>query len=61
MFEYVKGYLVLALYILVTKGLGLSFWRISADAKMFWLIGAVALLLVVFWPAKRVPTRQVRG
>lgn len=60
MIDYAKGYLALAAYILVTKGLGLNFWQIGQHSRPFWLIGALIVLLVaVFW--RRAPWRRSRG
>lgn len=59
--KYVKGYAVLALYILITKATGFSFWRADELGRAAWLICALLILLVVFWPVTRQRSRPLRG
>lgn len=59
MIDYAKGYVALALYILLTKAVGLNFWQLSQSSRPFWLLGAVLVLVAtVFW--RRAPGRRSR-
>ncbi len=59
MIDYAKGYLALALYILLTKAVGLNFWQVSQSSRPLWLGGALLVLAVtVFW--RRAPGRRSR-
>lgn len=57
--DYSKAYFALALYILMTKAVGLNFWQVGEHSRPFWLIGALVVLVVaVFW--RRAPGRRSR-
>lgn len=45
--DYSKAYGALALYILMTKALGLNFWQVEPHSRPFWLVGALLVLAVV--------------
>lgn len=57
--DYVKSYIALAAYILLTKWLHLNFWQIEGSARPVWLVGAVVVLLAVVF-LKRAPGRRSR-
>lgn len=57
--DYVKSYIALAAYILLTNWLHLSFWQIENSARPVWLVGAVLVLLGVVF-LKRVPGLRSR-
>lgn len=59
MIDYAKGYVALALYILLTNAWGLNFWQVSQSSRPLWLCGALLVLVVtVFW--RRAPGRRSR-
>lgn len=45
--DYSKAYGALALYILLTKAMGIYFWQVEQHARPFWLVGALLVLAVV--------------
>lgn len=60
MIDYAKGYVALALYILLTKAVGLNFWQLSHTSRPLWLFGAILVLVAtVYW--RRAPGRRSRG
>lgn len=44
MIEYLKGYGVLAGYVAITQGAGLSYWQLEPDSRAWWMLGALAVL-----------------
>lgn len=59
MIDYAKGYVALALYILLTKAVGLNFWQVSQSSRPLWLFGAIVVLVAtVYW--RRAPERRSR-
>lgn len=59
MIDYAKAYVALAIYILLTKAVGVNFWQIGHHGRPLWLIGALLVLFVaVFW--RRAPGRRSR-
>lgn len=45
--DYLKGYIALAVYLVATHAVGMSFFEIPAAERPVWLIGALASLLLV--------------
>ncbi|MNN98134.1 hypothetical protein D3C81_2174510 [compost metagenome] len=59
MIDYAKGYLALAVYILLTNAAGLNFWQVHHSSRPAWLCGALIVLIgTVFW--RRAPLRRSR-
>lgn len=56
---YLKGYIALAVYILLTRWLHVSFWQIEYSARPVWLAGAVIVLIGVVF-LKKAPGRRSR-
>lgn len=44
---YVKGYGVLAGYLLLTQLVGLNYWEIDPNSRPIWIVGALSLLGVL--------------
>ena len=44
MIDDVKGYAVLAGYVLLTQAAGLNFWQVAPAERAWWLLGALAVL-----------------
>lgn len=51
MIEYVKGYAVLAGYVVVTQAAGVNFWQVEPASRAWWILGALAVLVVA--PCRR--------
>lgn len=57
--DYVKSYIALAAYILLTTVGHLNFWQIEGSARPIWLAGAIVVLLAVVF-VKRAPGQRSR-
>ena len=44
--DYVRGYIALAVYLVGSHAMGMSFFEIPAAERPVWLIGALAALLL---------------
>lgn len=58
MIEYVKGYAVLAGYVLLTQAAGVNFWQVAPASRAWWILGALAVLGVKAFAAS---SGRVRG
>jgi MYXO-CTERM domain-containing protein len=47
MINYVKGYGVLAGYVALTHALGVNYWQVEPASRPWWMLGALAVLLLV--------------
>lgn len=46
MIDFVKGYGVLAGYVLLTQATGLNYWQVEPASRPWWILGALAVLML---------------
>lgn len=46
MIEHMKGYGVLAGYVALTQATGLNYWQLEPASRPWWMVGALAVLVL---------------